>query len=255
MRLSKLVAIAALSLLLTQFFSTLEAAETPLDPNAKAPTEGAPSAQTDGKYTGPAKISYYLSDENFIIMKVDGLKLGEVTGFSFDGINITEAMKQFETDGLVEITSREDGFNLIIKISNDQLPGQHKLGIIYGDNELTATMDSEKLTTEASALDGRAFGYLRVYGKVNEYTYGCYWGSCWQYARYATVDFWVWDGYWAYQGATTTDGYGNFDVYINGVCGTVYVEADNNGKWGKASSSVWSCGRSRTYVNVNPAIW
>ncbi|MBF0303400.1 MAG: hypothetical protein HQK73_10185 [Desulfamplus sp.] len=258
MRLSKLVAIAAITLLLTtQFSSSLNAEETTLDPNAKPPAEGVPTSEADAKYTGPAKISYYLSDEDFIIMKVDGLQLGEVTGFSFDGTNITEAMKQFEKDGLVEITSREDGFNLTIKITSDQLPGQHKLGLLYGDNELSATIDSAKLTTEASAIDGRAFGYLSVSGYVSELGDDCYYGyGCSYYSSYATVWLWVFhNGYWAYMGATTTDMYGNFQMYVNGVCGHVYVKAQNrDGQSVAVQSSVWSCGRSRTYVKINPYI-
>ncbi|GEM_PF-1803101 len=255
MRLSKFLATATLGLLLTQFHSTLWAQDVPsdLDPNASTPIEGVPTDQTDAKYSGPPKISYYLSDENFIIIKVDGLKLEEVKGFTFDGTDISDAMKQFETDGTIEIVSRDDGFNLTVKIPNDQLPGQHKFGLLYGNNELSATLDSEKLTAEASASDDRAFGYLRVYGNVQEYLYGCSW-NCWRNSSYAAVHFWVWDGYWAYVGAATADAYGNFDVNINGVCGDVYIEAVNNGKWGKTSSSVWSCGWNRTYVSVYPYI-
>jgi len=255
MRLSKLLATATLSLILTQLPFSLWAEETPLDPNATPPTEGVPIDQADAKYSGPPKISYYLSDENFIIIKVDGLKLGEVKGFTFDGADISEAMKQFETDGVAEIVSRDDGFNLTVKIPNDQLPGTHKFGLLYGDNELSATLDSEKLTTEASAGDGRAFGFLRVYGNVQEYIYGCSW-NCWKNAKYATVNIWVWDDYyWAYVGATTANAAGNFDVYVDGVCGDVYIEAVNNGKWGNASTSVWSCGWNRTYVSVYPYLW
>jgi len=77
------------------------------------------------------------------------------------------------------------------------------------------------------------------------------WG-CWENARYATVDFWVKDaGVLKFVGATTTYANGWYEVYIDGVCGPVYLEATNNGKFGNASSSVWSCGYSRTYVNVD----
>jgi len=231
---------------------TLLEEETPLDKSATAP-EGAPT--DDAKYSGFPILNFYLSDDDFLIIKVDGLLIGDADGFSWSGNDITETVEQMQEAGNIEVTERDDGFEMLVKMPIQQIAGKNEFGVIYsGNNKLSSTVDSELLLAEAKP-DGRAFGYLNVYGRIKEYgSCGWSWG-CWKNARYATVYFWVKDaGIYRFVGAATTNSRGWYDVNIDGVCGAVYIQATNNGKFGEASSSVWSCGRSRTYVKINSRI-
>ncbi len=254
MRLSHLLLTLVLSLFLTQLPITLWAEETPLDPNVSSPVS-APTGEV--KYSGPPIIKYYLSDDNYLIIKVDGLLLDQVEGYLWNGQDISDLLAQWQTQGVVEETGRNDGFQLTVKIPVSQLAGKNEFGILYaGNNKLTSTLDAEQVQTEAPSGEGRAFGYLNVYGNIKERTGSCRCSSSWN-ASYATLYLYVLDnGAYQYVGATTTDAYGNYDVYIDGICGAVYISAvAQSGRSGSNSTSVWSCGWSRTYVNLNLSLW
>lgn len=254
MYLPKLLITLVWSVMLSYLPMTLWAAETPLNPNVSSPVQ-TPTGEV--KYSGPPIIKYYLSDDNNVIIKVDGLLLDQVEGYLWNGQNISEMLAQWQTQGVVEETGRTDGFQLTVKIPISQLAGKNEFGILYaGNNKLTSTLDAEQVQAEAPTGEGRAFGYLNVYGNIKERTGSCRCSSSWN-ASYATLYLYVKDGgAYRYMGATTTDANGNYDVYIDGVCGAVYVEAvAQSGKTGSNSTSVWSCGGFRTYVNVNLSLW
>ncbi len=152
MRLSKLLATATLSLILTQLPATLWAEETPLDPNVTPPTQ-APTGEA--KYSGPPVINFYLTDEDNLIIKVDGLLLKDVDGFSWGGFDISEMMEGFEQQGMVKMTEKEDGFKMDVNVPVQQLlTGPTLFGVLYANgNTLSATVDSEKLLAERPKLE------------------------------------------------------------------------------------------------------
>jgi hypothetical protein len=191
MRLPKLLITLVWSVMLSYLPITLWAAETPLDPNVSSPVQ-APTGEV--KYSGPPIIKYYLSDDNYIIIKVDGLLLDQVEGYLWNGQDISEMLAQWQTQGVVEETGRTDGFQLTVKIPISQLAGKNEFGILYaGNNKLTSTLDAAQVQAEAPTGEGRAFGYLNVYGNIKERTGSCRCSSSWN-ASYATLYLYVKDG-------------------------------------------------------------
>jgi hypothetical protein len=182
MRLSKLLATATLSLALTSLPSTLWAEETPLDPNITQPAQ-APTG--DAKYSGPPVINFYLTDEDNLIIKVDGLLLKDVDGFSWGGFDISEMMEGFEQQGMVKMTDREDGFQMDVNVPVQQLvTGPTLFGVVYANgNTLSATVDAEKLLAERPKLEGRGFGWTNLYGTLTERSGCCYCGLFLRMAR------------------------------------------------------------------------
>jgi hypothetical protein len=191
------------------------AEETPLD-ESNPPAE---TPQVDAQYSGPPAISFYLSDEDYLLIKVDGLSLQDVDGFMFAGMDISELVGQYEEQGIIELTEKENGFQMNVNLPIQQLAGQNEFGLLYGDgNKLSAVIDSEKLLAEATKESGdRGFGYTNVYGTLTKKSGCCYCGQCGtQYASYATVDFYTWNNGWVYRGSTTATASGYFDVYLQG---------------------------------------
>jgi len=198
--------------------------ETPLDESAAAPEE-VPTGEA--KYTGLPLINYYLSDDDSLIIKVDGLLMGDVDGFSWNGADISELVNQYMNDAedkenkknTVELTERDDGFQMLLDIPIQGLAGKNEFGLLYsGDNKLSATVDSEKLVTELkTGEDDRGFGYTRVFGRITERNSCCWCGRCGtQYASYARIYLYAWNGGWVYKGSTTTNSSGYYNVYIQG---------------------------------------
>ncbi len=115
--------------------NTLLAEETPLDKSA-APPEEAPTADT--KYSGLPIINFYLSDDDFLIIKVDGLLIADVNGFSYGGVNISEMVSQWQETGVIELTERDDGFQMLVNVPIQQIAGQNEFGVLYlGDNNVS----------------------------------------------------------------------------------------------------------------------
>jgi hypothetical protein len=226
--------------------------ETPLDESAAAPEE----VPTDeAKYSGPPIINYYLSDDDSLIIKVDGLLIGDIDGFSWNGANISEMVGQFKDDGTVELTERDDGFQMLVNIPIQGLAGQNEFGLLYsGENKLSATVDSEKLVTELKTdADDKGFGYTRVFGKIKERNSCCWCGRCGtQYASYARIYLYAWNGGWVYKGSTTTNSSGYYNVYIQGNnTPYIHVVAEHNGKRASATYSGPACACRSANVRSN----
>jgi len=208
--------------------STLLAEEMPLDQsNPPSETPTAPA-----KYVGPPVIGFYLSDEDYLIIKVDGLLLKDVDGFTFAGTDISELVGQYKEQGIIELTEKEDGFQMKVNLPIQQLPGKNEFGLFYaGGNKLSSIVDSEKLQSEKEAGD-RGFGYTRIYGTLTKRGDCCYCGRCGtQYAGYATVNFYTSSpSGWVYRGSTTANAYGYFRVSVQGYNAShILVQASSGG--------------------------
>jgi len=231
--LNKLLAVCRSSIIVATFFMpfSANAAEGTLD-TSNPPTE---TPTTEAKYSGAPKINFSLSDEKFLLIQVNGLLLKDTDGFTWGGADISSLISQFETQGAIKLTEKDDGFQMDVNIPIDQLSGKNEFGVLYGSgNKLSAVVDSEKLLqeTQETSSAGKGFGYTRLYGTVTERNGRCYYGGCGSiYASYATVRFYAWRGYWAYLGATTTDTYGYYNVYYNGKNEPyILIQASKNGK-------------------------
>lgn len=251
MRLPKLLIILAWSVMLSYLPNALWAAETPLDPNLKPPAQ-APTGEA--KYSGPPVINFYLTDEDFLIIKVDGLLLKDVDGFVWSGADISGMIENFEKQGVVKMTDRADGFQMDVQMPIQQLAGKNAFGILYaGGNTLSAMVDSDKLLAERPKLEGRGFGLTNLYGTLTERSGCCYCGRCSnQYSSGATVYFYAWQGYWAYIGATTADASGYFDVWYQGNNEPyIKIVASHNGKSASGTFSGPSCPCTTNYTKAN----
>lgn len=200
----------------------------PLDQsNPPSETPTAPA-----KYVGPPVIGFYLSDEDYLIIKVDGLLLKDVDGFTFAGTDISELVGQYKEQGIIELTEKEDGFQMKVNLPIQQLPGKNEFGLFYaGGNKLSSIVDSEKLQSEKEAGD-RGFGYTRIYGTLTKRGDCCYCGRCGtQYAGYATVNFYTSSpSGWVYRGSTTANAYGYFRVSVQGYNAShILVQASSGG--------------------------
>jgi hypothetical protein len=254
MRLNLKSTLAITLLMISMAFmpNSLWAEETPLDESTAAPEE-VPTG--DAKYSGLPIINYYLSDDDSLIIKVDGLLIGDVDGFSWNGMDISEMISQFKEDGTIEITERDDGFQMLVNIPIQGLAGKNEFGVLYlGDNKLSATIDSEELITELkTGEDDKGFGYTRVFGRITERSGCCYCGRCGtQYANRAQVYFYVWNGGWVYKGSTTTTANGYYDVSFQGNdTPYIHVVAEHNGKRTSATYSGPACACRSANVRSN----
>jgi hypothetical protein len=164
-------------------------------------------------------------------------------------------VSQFKEDGTIELTEREDGFQLLVNIPIQGLAGKNEFGVLYlGDNKLSATIDSEKLIAELkSSEDDKGFGYTRVFGTLTERDGCCWCGRCGtQYASHARVHLYLWKGGWVYIGSTTATASGYYDVSFQGHdASRVLIVAEHNGK--RASVSSWgpACACTSTKVRAN----
>ena len=249
----KTLAVLLLMISMAFMLNSLWAEETPLDESATPPAE-IPTADT--KYTGLPIINFYLSDDDFLIIKVDGLLIGDVDGFSWNSGDISEQISQFKESGVVEITERDDGFQMLVNMPIQQLAGKNEFGVRYlGDNKLSATIDSEKLIAELKSSDDRGFGYARVFGTITERGGCCYCGQCGtQYASHARVHFYLWKGSWVYIGSTTTTAKGYYNVSFQGNdASRMLIVAEHNGK--KAAVSSWGPACACTAVKVRANLY
>ncbi len=229
----------------------LLADETPLDestPPTEVPTVSA-------KYNGPPAIGFYLSDEDYLLVKIDGLLLKDVNGFTFAGTDISELIGQYKDQGIVELTEKEDGFIMQVNLPIQQLAGQNEFGLLYGDdNKLSAIIDSEKLLADAEKEGGdRGFGYTNVYGTLTKTGGCCYCGRCnTQYASYATVNIYTWNGNWVYRGSTTATANGYFDVSLQGYDSPyILVQASSGGMSNYAVFTGPACSCTRATVRAS----
>jgi hypothetical protein len=249
---SKFLATATLSLVLTHIPSIIWAEETPLDPNV-TPPEQAPTGEA--KYSGPPIINFYLTDEDNLIIKVDGLLLKDVDGFSWGGFDISGMMESLEQQKLIKMTAREDGFQMDVNVPVQQLVASPTVfGVLYANkNTLSATIDSEKLLADRPKIEGRGFGWTNLYGTLTERSGCCYCGRCGTtYSSYATLYFYAWRGYWAYIGSTTATASGYFDISYQGQNEPyIKIVASHNGKTATATASGPSCPCSNSYVKAN----
>lgn len=216
------------------------------DPPAEVPDEAA-------QYSGPPMINFHLSDEDYLLIKIDGLKLDEVDGFSFDGMDISELVGQYKEAGIIDLPERDDGFQVNVNIPIRQLAGQHEFGVIYGGGtKLSARMDSETLLEEKADGD-RGFGFTRVYGTVTQRGGCCYCGGCGTtVAAYARVDIYTWQGGWVYRGSTTANASGYFDAYVQGYNASHIMVAAS--KSGMSSAQVFTgpaCACTNAIVRSN----
>jgi hypothetical protein len=227
----------------------LFAEETPLDESS--PPVEVPTATA--KYSGPPAISFYLSDEDYLLVKVDGLLLKDIDGFTFAGTDISALIGQYKEQGIIELTEKADGFQMNVKLPIQQLAGKNEFGLLYGDgNKLSAVIDSEKLLAKESG--DRGFGYTNVYGTLTKASGCCYCGQCGtQYASYATVDFYTWNGGgWVYQGSTTATASGYFDVYLQGYDAShILVVASSGGLSNYAVATGPACSCTRATVRAS----
>jgi hypothetical protein len=259
MKQHKLLPTLAMSVILSCAATVSWAAETPLDTNAPKPQQ---TPTSEAKYSGPPIINFYLADDDTLVVKVDGLLLKNVDGFTWSGMDISEMIGQFETQGIVKKTEKDDGFQLEVKMPIQQLAGKNEFGIRYaGSNKLSATVDSEKLlaekattVAESKGKDDKGFGLTRIYGTGTERSGGCcYCGRCGnQYASNATLDFYAWQGYWAYIGSTVTDSYGNYDIWYQGQNEPyIHIRAEHNGKVASGTYSGPACPCTTTTIKAN----
>lgn len=251
MQRSQFLTTATLSVILS-VSSTLWAEETPLDANVTPPTQ---TPTGEAKYSGPPVINFYLTDEDNLIIKVDGLLLKEIDGFSWSGMDITSMMEGFEQQGLVKMTEREDGFQMDVNVPVQQLVTSPTLfGVLYANgNTLSATIDAEKLLTERPSLAGRGFGWTNIYGTLTERSGCCYCGRCsTQYSSGATLYFYAWRGYWAYLGSTTATSSGYYDIEYQGQNEShIKITATHGSKSASTTVSGPSCSCTNTYVKAN----
>jgi hypothetical protein len=230
--------------------STLLAEEMPLDQsNPPSETPTAPA-----KYVGPPVIGFYLSDEDYLIVKVDGLLLKDVDGFTFAGTDISGLVGQYKEQGIIELTEKEDGFQMKVNLPIQQLPGKNEFGLLYGNgNKLSAIVDSEKLLADSANLSqDKGFGYTNVYGTLTQRSGCCYCGTCrTQYASYATVQIYTWNNGWVYRGTTTANAYGYFSVSVQGYDAShILVTASSGGKTARIVATGPACACTRASVNA-----
>lgn len=185
---------------------------TPLD-------TGSPPAETfigSDQYDGPAMITYELSDEDYLYIKINGLKPSEIDAFHFNSMDISDAIGQYQEAGVIEVKEGEDSFTLLVKIPAQQLGNKSEFAVIYGEsNRLSAVLDIEKLIEERGKSD-RGFGWTRIYGTLSQAGSIC--GGCGSSrAAYATVHIYtLLRGQWYYNGATQANGYGYYNTYVQG---------------------------------------
>jgi len=189
--------------------------ETDLDTTTAASEE-----PTDApKYTGLPQISVYPAEDK-IVIQVEGMTHDVVEAVLFDGIDISDVLETLAADGIVEREDRDDGFQLLVNIPPDQLPGSHELTLVYfGDNRLSTTIDGDKLFEQLTDND-KGFGRTRVYGKTM-YRSRCGWWifkhGCWKNASNVRVEFYLLiNNRWNYRGRTYTNSHGNYNVYLYG---------------------------------------
>jgi len=185
--------------------------ETELDtttPPSEEPTD-AP------KYTGLPIITVYPATDKFAI-QVEGMTYDAVEAILFNGADIGQILEDWAQQGIVEKEEREDGFQLLVNISPDLLPGSNELTLVYlGNNRLSTTIDGDKLS-ESLADNDKGFGWTRVYGNAKYRSCLMFW--CWyNNAANVRVDFYLFNNNrWYYRGKTYTNSSGNYNVYLYG---------------------------------------
>lgn len=252
--LKELLSVCQTLFIVVLFFTpfSVKAAEGVLDTT----TIPAEKPTAEAKYTSVPKINFFLSDEKFLLIQVNGLLLKDIDGFTWGGTDISGLISPFEQQGVIKFTEKTDGFQMNVNIPIDQLSGKTEFGVLYGHgNKLSAVVDSEKLLKEIqdSTSASKGFGYTRLYGIVIERSGWCYYGGCGStYASYADVHFYAWRGYWAYIGSTTTDANGYYNVSYEGNNEPyIHIQAQKNGKTASYTQRGPACACTSSVVKTN----
>jgi hypothetical protein len=164
------------------------------------------------RYTGYPEIQASLATDKTVVILIRGLSLSEVDELQWNRLVIS---KECQKNGIIDIIESEEDkeFQIHLKIPINARLKQNDFGVIYGNNKLVVTLDSEKLLAEANEYEGQ--GFTNFSGNVlvcSQMLQG--WCTKWVPADSAKVYLYAWrEQRWEYKGAMTTDVVGDYKGY------------------------------------------